>query len=111
INPEIYISEYIEGGSFNKAIELYNPSFSVVDLTAGNYQLGLYANGSASPTLFDLQGSIEPHDVFVLAHPSAIQSILDVVDQITGSINHNGDDAYVLFKDGVVIDSFGQVGV
>ncbi|WP_416308016.1 ExeM/NucH family extracellular endonuclease [Neptunicella sp. SCSIO 80796] len=111
VNPEIYISEYIEGGSFNKAIELYNPSFSVVDLTAGNYQLGLYVNGSASPTLFDLQGSIEPHDVFVLAHPSAIQSILDVADQITGSINHNGDDAYVLFKDGVVIDSFGQVGV
>lgn len=36
------ISEYIEGSSFNKAIELYNGTNTTIDLS--QYKLVLYAN-------------------------------------------------------------------
>ena len=29
----LFISEYIEGSSYNKAVEIYNPTSSSVDLT------------------------------------------------------------------------------
>ncbi len=31
-------------------------------------------------------------------------------DVLTGNINHNGNDAYDLVCDGMLIDSFGQIG-
>jgi len=110
INPEIYISEYIEGSSYNKALELYNPAGASVDLSANNYQLTRFTNGSTTGTSIDLTGVIAGNDVFVIANSSAAEAILDVADQLSGNISHNGDDAYVLYKDGVVIDSFGRVG-
>ena len=41
---ELFISEYIEGSSFNKAIEIYNPTEASVDLS--QYTLRVYFNGS-----------------------------------------------------------------
>ncbi|MCY7296685.1 ExeM/NucH family extracellular endonuclease [Alteromonas sp. a30] len=107
---EIYISEYIEGSSNNKAIELYNPTGASIELGAGNYVLSRYSNGGTSPSNITLSGSVAAGDVFVIANSSANATILAQADQTTGSISHNGDDAYVLTKGGVVIDSFGQVG-
>ncbi len=109
---DLFISEYIEGSSFNKAIEIYNGTGGAVDLAAGSYTLELYSNGS--PTVSQsvaLSGSIADGDVFVLAHASADAAILAEVDLINSSvINFNGDDAVVLRKDGGVIDAFGQIG-
>ena len=49
---DILISEYIEGSSFNKAIELYNGTGADIDLA--NYSLELYSNGaSVSLTNFE----------------------------------------------------------
>jgi len=110
INPEIFISEYIEGGSYNKALELYNPASTEVNLLSSNYQLGRYTNGSTEPTLFALDGVISAQSTYVIAHTSAASAILTAANQLTANIAHNGDDAYVLFKDGVVIDSIGRVG-
>lgn len=111
INPEIFISEYIEGSSFNKALELFNPSPAEVDLAAENYQLGLFTNGKTTGNMITLEGVIAGNSVYVIANSSADSAILDVADQTTGSISHNGDDAYVLYKNGEVVDSIGQVGV
>ena len=111
INPEIFISEYIEGSSFNKALEFYNPSPSDVDLAAENYQLELFANGNTSGNMIALDGTIAGNSVYVIANSGADSAILDVADQVTGSLSHNGDDAYVLYKNGEVVDSIGQVGV
>ena len=110
INPEIFISEYIEGSSYNKAIEFYNPGVSDIDLTASNYQLGRFTNGSTEPTLFAIEGSIPAKGTFVIANSGAASEILNVANQLSNNISHNGDDAYVLYKDGVIIDSFGRVG-
>ena len=36
---ELFISEYVEGTSNNKAIEIYNPTGAAVDLAAGDYRV------------------------------------------------------------------------
>jgi predicted extracellular nuclease len=109
---ELFMSEYIEGSSFNKAIEIYNGTGAAVDLAAGGYTLELYSNGSATASQsVALSGSIADGDVFVLAHGSAdpaIQAVADLVSTLV--INFNGDDAVVLRKAGAVVDAFGQIG-
>ena len=107
---DLFISEYIEGSSFNKAIEIYNGTGSDVDLSA--YSLELYSNGAATASqTVALSGTLADGDVFVLAHASADPAILAVADLLNSSvINFNGDDAVVLRKDGAVVDAFGQIG-
>jgi Lamin Tail Domain/RTX calcium-binding nonapeptide repeat (4 copies) len=109
---EIFISEYIEGSSNNKAIELYNPTAEIIDLATSSYSLELYSNGSATPNnSLNLVGSIEPGETFILTHGSANQTLLNQAD-VTNNfvINFNGDDAIVLKKNGTVIDAIGQIG-
>lgn len=105
---DLFISEYVEGSSFNKAIEIYNGTGADIDLAAGGYQLELYSNGNAAPnSTNDLTGVIADGDVLVLGNSQATLPY----DQAASAVNFNGDDAIVLRKAGVVIDSFGQVGV
>src|SRR4029079_11805429 len=62
---ELFFSEYIEGSSFNKAVESYNGAGAPVDLGALGYKIELYSNGSAtvSATL-NLTGTVANGDVF-----------------------------------------------
>jgi len=109
---ELFISKYIEGSSFNKAIELYNPTTQPIDLAAGSYSLELYSNGSATANnSLNLVGTIAPGATFILVHGNASPTLLALAD-VTNNfvINFNGDDAIVLKKNGAVIDVIGQVG-
>jgi hypothetical protein len=110
---ELFFSEYIEGSSFNKAVEIYNGTGGAVDLAAGGYSLELYSNGSATVSQsVALSGTIADGDVHVLAHGSADAAILaqaDVTNNLV--INFNGDDGVVLRRGGVVVDGFGQFNV
>ena len=45
---ELFISEYIEGSSNNKYLEIYNGTGSVVDLAAGSYDLQFFFNETPS---------------------------------------------------------------
>ena len=107
----LFISEYIEGSSNNKAIELFNGTGNSIDLTAGNYTLEFYFNGNTTPgTTINLTGTIANDDVFVIADNDAAQAILDVTDRTSTSSFFNGDDAVVLRQNGTIIDSLGQIG-
>ncbi|MEH0983737.1 lamin tail domain-containing protein [Micromonospora sp. CPCC 205556] len=108
---DLFISEYVEGSSNNKAIELYNGTGSPVDLTAGGYQLQLHFNGATTPTNVALSGTVAAGDVFVFAAASAAPAVLAQADQTTGASLFNGDDAIVLRRGATVLDSIGQVGV
>ncbi|MDZ5444646.1 lamin tail domain-containing protein [Micromonospora sp. 4G57] len=108
---DLFISEYVEGLSNNKAIELYNGTGAPVDLTAAGYQLQLYFNGATTSTNVALSGTVAAGDVFVFAASSAAPAILAQADQTYGGSLYNGDDAIVLRKGGAVVDSIGQVGV
>jgi hypothetical protein len=108
---DVFISEYVEGSSNNKAIELYNGTASAINLAAGSYDLQYYFNGSATPGLtIALTGTVPAGGVYIVAHSSAAAAITGVANQTNGSGWYNGDDAVVLRKGGVALDSLGQVG-
>ncbi len=107
---ELLISEYIEGSSYNKAIELYNGTGSAIDLS--QYKLELYVNGatSASQTL-TLSGTLKAGKTYVIYNNSANSEIKSKGNLANSTvINFNGDDPVVLKKGNTVIDSIGQVG-
>ena len=60
----LFISEYVEGWSNNKAIELFNPTNDTLDLS--NYALSRWYNGSQIPQTTVLEGSIAPGESFVV---------------------------------------------
>ena len=45
---DLFISEYVEGSSNNKAIEFYNGTASAIDLAAGSYVFQTYSNGGTT---------------------------------------------------------------
>ncbi|WP_277673713.1 thermonuclease family protein [Piscibacillus halophilus] len=122
-HEDLIISEYIEGSSYNKAIEIYNGTSESIDLSP--YSIVTFTNGASFEpddgfaNELDLTGTIEPGETFVMAHGQADQAILDVAD-VSGTsyaYNFNGNDAIVLFKNydeetrsGDIIDSIGKVG-
>lgn len=108
--PDLFFSEYLEGSSNNKALEIYNPTASAVDL--GLYTVKLYANGGTTSTSTQaLTGSLAPGGTLVLVHASAAAQFKVAGSITSGAVNFNGDDALTLEKSGVVIDRFGQLGV
>ena len=108
---ELFFSEYIEGSSNNKALEIYNGTGSAINLGTGGYNVQMYFNGSATAGLtINLTGTVVSGDVFVIAQSSANATILAQADQTNGSGWFNGDDAVVLRKGTTVIDTLGQIG-
>jgi len=101
----LVISEYIEGSSLDKALEL--TAFAPFDLTG--CELRLYSNGRDTPSSTDmLSGSLAAGESFVICNGGI--SDAGACDETSGSVNHNGNDAYEIVCGGVLIDSFGQVG-
>ena len=116
LEPELFISEYIEGSSSNKAIEIYNPTGAEVDLSA--YSVQGTNNGTAWGDGGDrdhaLSGMLAAGDVYVIAADAANEDILAVADDTLSyesPVHHNGDDGIALLKDGVFIDYIGVDGV
>jgi predicted extracellular nuclease len=108
---ELFFSEYIEGSSNNKALEIYNGTGAPIDLGAGSYSVQVFFNGSPTAGLtVNLAGTVAAGDVFVLAHASANAAILAQADQTNNLSWYNGDDALVLRKNTVVVDAIGQIG-
>ena len=108
---ELFISEYVEGSSNNKALEIYNGTGAPVNLAAGNYTVQMFFNGSAAAGLtISLTGTVAAGDVYVLAQSAASPIILAQADQTNGAGWFNGDDAVALLKGGAVVDSIGQRG-
>lgn len=107
----LFFSEYLEGASNNKAIEIYNPTTGTVNLT--NYVIYRYNNGSPTPTdsLFP-QGTLAAGAVWVAGNPSAIASILSVSDTLHTITFFNGDDAMSIYQINprVQLDVIGIIG-
>ena len=117
---DLFFSEYAEGSSNNKYLEIYNPTSTTVDLSS-------YAIASVSndPTIigwheyfnsFEVDASIAPGGTYVWANSSSDQSILDIIAVQgageTGTAYFNGDDGYALAKGTadsyVIVDMIGD---
>jgi len=115
VTPDLFISEYIEGSSNNKAIEIYNPTGAAVDLSG--YSISQYTNGAATTTATTvLSGTLAAGEVYVLANASANAAILAQADYFPAysatvfSCGYNGDDAIALYKGSTIIDLIGVIG-
>jgi len=109
---ELFFSEYIEGSSSNKALEIYNGTGAPVVLT--DYKVELYSNGNTVPgNQLTLTGSLASGDVYVIANSAANAAILAVADITSTVTYYDGDDALLLRKisTNTIIDSIGQVGI
>ena len=114
---ELFFSEYVEGGDYNKAIEIVNLTSSAVDLTG--YSIKKQSNG-AGDWIDELSlnsgsvKSITTGDVFVVINSRAdsqeLNNQADLVHPDSSPINWNGNDAVGLFKNGVLIDIVGVLG-
>lgn len=108
-HAELMISEYVEGSSYNKAVELYNSGTGSIDLSS--YELNFYFNGNTAPgKTIPLSGSLVAGETYVVAHSSADPELANLAQLLNGGSWFNGDDAITLEQSGTVIDSVGQVG-
>ncbi len=108
---ELFFSEYIEGSSNNKALEIFNDTGAAIDLLAGGYTVQMFFDGNSTAGLtISLSGVVADGDVFVVAYSGADATILAQADQTNSSSWFNGDDAVILRKNGMVIDALGQAG-
>ncbi|HEU4918154.1 MAG TPA: ExeM/NucH family extracellular endonuclease, partial [Candidatus Limnocylindrales bacterium] len=110
-STDLFISEYIEGTSNNKAIEIYNGTGATVNLATGGYNIQMHFNGNpASGLSIPLTGTVANGDVYVLAQAAANATILAQADQTNGAGWFNGDDAVVLRRGTTALDVIGQIG-
>lgn len=106
---DLFFSEYVEGSSSNKYLEIFNGTGATVDLT--DYEVILYSNGATTPTnTHALEGTLETGNVLVLKNSSATIYTGTAIESST--TNFNGDDAVVIKKisTGNYVDIIGKVG-
>ena len=95
----LFFSEYAEGSSNNKYLEIYNPTNQAINLT--DYAYPSTANAPDTPGVyefwneFDSGASINPGDVYVICHPSLDGSVSSECDE-THTYLSNGNDGYCL---------------
>lgn len=111
MNPcptDLFISEYVEGSSNNKYIEIAN--FTGASVNLANYKLQLYANGAGTPTSdITLSGTLTDGAVVVYENSG---EALGVAGVLNAACNFNGDDAVALYKISTssFVDIFGRIG-
>lgn len=108
---ELYISEYVEGSSNNKYLELYNPTEQTIDLS--QYALDLNTNGGSNwsndgsgfKNYTELSGTLAAKSTIVYKNANA--EIYDGEATECSAVNFNGNDPVGLFKNGKLIDIVG----
>lgn len=111
----LFFSEYVEGSSFNKAIEIANFTGAEVDLAG--YQIWRLTNGQSTwdalpeSSKVALIGTLAHGAVWVGCNTRSVESLLTHCDAVFGQgsapTNFNGDDALALTFEGVIIDVIG----
>lgn len=97
----LFFSEYAEGSSNNKYVEIFNPTLSAISLS--DYALATVNNGPTTVGVpegwhpFPVGTTLAPGGIFVVAHPQATASILAVADMTLTTLS-NGDDGCALVQ-------------
>lgn len=105
---DLYFSEYIEGTSNNKALEITNRTGASISLSA--YSIKKQTNGSGSwSTGLTLSGTLANNGKYVIVNSSISTSCNSSANLSTSAteLAFNGNDAVGLFKNGTLIDIIG----
>lgn len=95
IEPCMLISEYVEGSSFNKAIELYNCGTSPTPLNS--ITLCLISNDNTNcSSRYQPMGTLPPGGTFVVCNTQSDWG-MSICPNKHGSISFNGDDRLLLY--------------
>ncbi|RZT97441.1 lamin tail-like protein [Ancylomarina subtilis] len=96
---KVYFSEYTEGSSNNKYIEIYNATGAEIDLA--NYTIRTGSNGGDWSDAIVLEGKLADKAIFVIAADQLDASIIDKANlklAYPSPAHFNGNDAVGLFK-------------
>ncbi len=121
---KLFISEYVEGTGNDKALELFNPTASPINLSG--YSIQRFSNGDATAAaggITDLTGTIAAYSTFVIANGQltgsasspacspTLQALADLLDGAYPAPTYmNGNDAIGLFNGTIMIDLMGKIG-
>ena len=109
VHAEPFISEYVEGSSNNKALEIYNPADVALDLSG--YSIKVFSNGATTAgKTVTLSGTLAAKGTLVLTDTASVAALAAKSNMTFGTSNFNGDDAIALYKGADLIDVFGQIG-
>uniref|UniRef100_UPI00375357B6 beta strand repeat-containing protein n=1 Tax=Flavobacterium sp. TaxID=239 RepID=UPI00375357B6 len=106
---DLFFSEYIEGSSNNKYVEIYNGTGASVNLS--NYELRLFTNGATVATNAQvLSGTLANGATIV--YKNSLSTIYGGATTNGTAVNYNGDDALGLWKVSTssFVDIFGRIG-
>lgn len=108
-SADLLITEYIEGGGFNKAIELYNSGDSAQSLSG--YKLVRYKDGATTTTdmVAFTDQEIPAKGILVVRHTDAVLNLDASVTEMIGGLQQNGTDAVALLNGDTVVDIVGAV--
>ncbi len=106
---EVLITEYVEGSSNNKALEISN--LGTTDVNLSGWTVSIASNGKTTfNSPINLSGNLPAGDSYVIANSSAADGIKSDADQTTGSLSFNGNDVVALKNGDTLVDSLGQLG-
>ena len=99
VNCSLFFSEYAEGSSNNKYLEIYNPG--LIPISLEGFALAHTTNEPSTPGMFEtwvelpVNAEIAPSSVYTIVHSSATASLVNAADFIYGNLS-NGDDGFAL---------------
>ena len=115
---ELFFSEYVEGSSNNKALEIANETDNDIDLSI--YDIRRNGNGGSTwSDPFVLTGTVTSGDVVVIINANAaLPELINEADIVVPNasptfgepLNFNGNDPVGLFKNDILIDIIGVFG-
>lgn len=106
---DLFISEYVEGSSYNKAIEIANFTSKTITLNAYSLKIATNGNGFGNTYHFPNNTQLAPKSVYVVTHNNTSSKCSKFSNDTNSTvINFNGNDAIGLFKNDKLIDVVGK---
>lgn len=106
--PTLYFSEYVEGSSAYKALEIATRERSVLE----GCKVGTYFNGKTEATVVaTLSGVLDAGQVLTLCSSALQVKLGATLCKQVGNLTFNGNDVVSISCAGKILDVIGQVGV